>query len=87
MIIYANPPAVICIYTASAESRHSLSGHYQGGLHPEVRLDDNMVIFPLKSSQDECVLIRLQIEFVFDMWVTHHNILYYQEITKDLHHY
>ena len=59
----------------------------QGGLHPEMRLGNNLVIFLLKSSQNQCGLIRLQIKFVLDMWVTHHcNMLYYQEISKDRHH-
>ena len=49
----------------------------------EVRLDDSRVIFPFKASQDELGLIRLLIEFVLDMRMTHHHIvLYHQEISK-----
>ena len=45
--------------------------HIQGGLHTEVRLGDDMMISPFKLSTNECGLIRLQIEFVLDRWVTH----------------
>ena len=41
-----------------------------------------MLTLPFKSSQDECGLIRLQIEFALDMWVTHHHsMLYHHEIS------
>ena len=55
----------------------------QGGLYPEVRPGDDMVISPFKLSTDGCGLIRLQIEFQLDRWVIHNNkMLYHQEISK-----
>ena len=50
----------------------------RGGLWPEVKLGDDMVISPLKSSTDESGPIRLQTEFVLYMQVTHpHSLLYH----------
>ena len=51
----------------------------------EVRLSEDMVLFPLKLGKDKCMVITLHIDFLFDRWVTCNNkMLYHQEISRDL---
>ena len=49
---------------------------------PEVRLGDNMVVIPFKSSTDDLGLVSVQMEFLFATWLTrHHNTLSHLDIS------
>ena len=57
----------------------------QEGLHMEVRLGDDMRFFLFKLLKVECGIIKLQIDFLLDRWVTCNNkMLYHQEIPKEI---